>query len=124
MSKARIGVVPCIDCGGASMCISVSGKRFVSSMTVALEHSNLEAMMYALEMDRRRRRSPIREKPNVEYISVNGAMLSVALVGGRIWITLSESKGSDSEAAFSAYVDIAEAEEAADVMKKVLEGLE
>lgn len=124
MSKARISVMPCLDGVGASMCVTVPGRSFVSSMTVVLEHSDLEAMVYALEMDRRRRRDPNREDPYREYISVKGALLSVALAGGRIQIKLSESEGSDSKAVFSAYVDAAEAEEAADVMKKVLEGLE
>lgn len=124
MSKARISVMPCLDGVGASMCVTVPGRSFVSSMTVVLEHSDLEAMVYALEMDRRRRRDPNREEPNMEYISVKGALLSVALAGGRIQIKLSESEGSDSKAVFSVYVDAAEAEEAADVMKKVLEGLE
>ena len=124
MSKARISIMPCLDGVGASMCVTVPGRSFVSSMTVVLKHSDLEAMVYALEMDRRRRRDPNREEPNMEYISVKGALLSVALVGGRIQIRLSESTGSDSKAVFSVYVDAAEAEEAADVMKKVLERLE
>lgn len=121
MSKARISIMPCLDGIGAAMCVTVLGRSFVSPMTVILERPDLEAMVYALEMDKRRRRDPNREERSIEYISVKGALLSVALSGGRIWIQLSESEGSDSKTVFSAYVDAAEAEETADIMRKISE---